>query len=308
MSTANSTRLEARQAGLPTEYDPHEPGRDISRIDLKSYLHRIGYTGSLHPSVETLRGLQRAHLSAIPFENLDLLLGRTIKFGLANIEDKLVWRRRGGYCFEQNLLFAAALERLAFKVTRLSARGPMGSEQQSPVSYSTAHALLKVDVGGASWLADVGLGNLGPLEPVPLSDGVEVQHGGWAYRMDRVSAGDKYSGWMLRHLRSDGWFDVYSFSESAFFQADFEDQNFIASHHPRSPFIDQFVIQQNGELRLSLVGRSLTLQRPNDPPKSRMVRAEELPAILTSTFGLVLEEDEMSRLVAFARSKEALPA
>lgn len=286
------------------EYDPREPNRDVSRIDLKSYLRRIGYTGALRPSVETLRGLHRAHISAIPFENLDLLLGRKIKIGLADIEDKLVQRRRGGYCFEQNLLFAAVLERLGFKVTRLSARGPMGSKQQSPVAYSQGHALLKVDVEGASWLADVGVGNLGPLEPVPLSAGVEVQHGGWTYRMDRISAGDAYSGWMLRQLRLDGWFDVYSFSETPFFQADFEDQNFIASHHPESPFIDQFVIQRNGELRSSLTGLSLTERRPNEPPESRMVSAEELPVVLTSTFGLVLEDDEMSRLMAFARWKE----
>lgn len=304
MATEITTGAGAGRAGLRMDYDPQEPGRDVSRIDLKAYLRRIGYTGVLRPSVEVLRRLHRAHLLAIPFENLDLLLGRKIKVGLADIESKLVQRRRGGYCFEQNLLFAAVLERLAFKVTRLSARGPMGSQQQSPVAYSTGHALLKVDVEGTSWLADVGVGDLGPLEPVPLSDGVEVQHAGWIYRMDRVFAGDAYSGWMLRHLRSDGWFDVYSFAETPFFQADFEDQNFIASHHPRSPFIDQLVIQRNGALRSSLVDLSLTTRRPNEPSKSRIVRAEELPVILADTFGLVLEDDEMSRLVTFARSKE----
>lgn len=304
MTAAITTKPDAGRAGLRMEYDPKEPGRHISHLDLKAYLRRIGYTGVLRPGVETLRGLHRAHISVIPFENLDLLLGRRIGLSLAEIEDKLVRRRRGGYCFEQNLLFAAVLERLGFRVTRLSARGPMGSDQRSPVAYSHGHALLKVEAGGTSWLVDVGLGSLGPLEPVPLSDGIEVRHGGWSYRMDRVTAGDSYSGWMLRYLRSDGWFDVYSFSESPFFQADYEDQNFIASHHPRSPFTDQFVIQRNGASKTALTGLSLTLRRPAQPPESRTVRTEELPALFISTFGLVLENDEMSRLVAFARREE----
>ena len=96
-------------------------------LDLEAYRSRIGYTGALDPTAETLTALHRAHVLAIPFENLDILLGRPIRLDLPSLQAKLVHGRRGGYCFEQNALFAAVLDHLGFEVTGLaaSARSPM---------------------------------------------------------------------------------------------------------------------------------------------------------------------------------------
>src|ERR1700724_825750 len=115
-------------------------------LDLDSYLARTTYAGSLRPSAEVLRELHLAHSTTIPFENLDILLGRPIRLDLASLQAKLVADRRGGYCFAHNMLFAAVLETLGFRVTRLAARVYMG--QPSPTRPKT-HMLLRVEAGGS---------------------------------------------------------------------------------------------------------------------------------------------------------------
>jgi N-hydroxyarylamine O-acetyltransferase len=96
--------------------------RVVASLDLGAYLERIGWSGEAPVSLETLSRLIRAHMSSIPFENLDVLLGRPVRLDLESVQDKLVRGRRGGYCFEHAILFAAAIERLGFKSTRHSAR------------------------------------------------------------------------------------------------------------------------------------------------------------------------------------------
>lgn len=97
-----------------------------ARFDVDAYLRRIGYTGRRTPSAETLEALHLAHATTVPFENADILLGRPIRLDIASLQTKLVGGHRGGYCFEQNLLFLAALEALGFLVTPLAARVRFG--------------------------------------------------------------------------------------------------------------------------------------------------------------------------------------
>ena len=125
---------------------------DQDSFDLDAYLHRVGDAGPVGPDLETLRRLQAAHLGAIPFENLDVRLGRPVGLDLASLQAKLVRRRRGGYCFEQNTLFAAVLRAIGFDLRTLEARvRPPGATSPLP----RTHMLLRVDVGGDPWLADV---------------------------------------------------------------------------------------------------------------------------------------------------------
>src|SRR4051794_36538903 len=115
---------------------------DAGTLDLDAYLARIAYDGPLDPGLETLRALHDQHASQIPFENLDVQLGRPIRLDLESLQQKIVSRRRGGYCFEQNALFAAVLRQIGFRVTTLSARVRYMATAITP----RTHMLLRLDL------------------------------------------------------------------------------------------------------------------------------------------------------------------
>src|SRR4051794_34243649 len=137
---------------------------DIEQLDTGAYLRRIDYDGDTAPSAATLAALHPAHLAAIPFENLDIVLGRGISVEFEAVQRKLVDARRGGYCYEHGLLFGAVLERLGFEVDRLLAR--VAGDGSRP--RARTHMALRVRTGGQAWLAGgrVGARLLGP-PPVP---------------------------------------------------------------------------------------------------------------------------------------------
>ena len=128
----------------------------LGSSDLDAYFERIGYSGPCEPTLGVLNAITLAHTSAIPFENLDVLLGRPIALDPASLVDKLVRRRRGGYCFEQNGLLLIVLEALGFQAVPISAR----VRWQRPRDFTPprTHLFLRVELDGESWLADVGIG------------------------------------------------------------------------------------------------------------------------------------------------------
>ena len=139
-------------------------------LDLDAYGRRTGYAGPRRPDFETLRGLHAAHATAIPFENLAIQLGELpLRLDLEVLQEKLVVRRRGGYCFEQNHLFQAVLRSLGFAVEAFEARVRMGS----PTLLPRTHMLLSVALEGRAWLVDVGFGGEGlpGLRRAALGDG-----------------------------------------------------------------------------------------------------------------------------------------
>src|SRR5438093_5660882 len=148
-------------------------------LDLDAYLERIGYVGPLEPTWRVLEDLHLAHATHIPFENLDILLGRSIRLDLESLQAKLVKAKRGGYCFEQNLLFAAVLESLGFALTRLAARVRYRTDRLLP----RTHMALLVHLDGTHWLADVGFGAEGLLLPLPFRVGQETPQFAWTYRI-----------------------------------------------------------------------------------------------------------------------------
>lgn len=270
---------------------------ETSPLDLDAYLARIDYRGPLAPTLSTLRELQRAHLAAVPFENLEIVTGGEIRLDLESLQDKLVRRRRGGYCHEQNTLFATVLDRLGFVVAGRSARILMGDDADKVTPLG--HTILNVTVAGRQWLVDVGVGNVGPREPIRLDEGVEAQHGRWEYRLERSSLGY----WLLRHHRHDGWFNLYQFSDEPYFRADYAEQNYLASHHPDSPFVRRIVAQHNGaEERLALTDLELKIFRPGKAPEWQRLDAEALPQILCERFGLVLAPQQEAALLRRAES------
>ena len=172
-------------------------------MDVDAYLERIGYVGPRTAVAGTLRALHRAHLEAVPFENLDIHLGRPIVLDEAAFYDKIVRRRRGGFCYELNGLFAALLRRLGFAVTPLSARVVNEAGEVGP---EFDHLTLKVETG-RPWLADVGFGN-GFSEPLRLDkSGTQVRNG----TDFRVSA--QGTDWLVSRCEPGGdWQDRYRFS------------------------------------------------------------------------------------------------
>ncbi|RKN72848.1 arylamine N-acetyltransferase [Streptomyces klenkii] len=260
-------------------------------LDLGAYLARIGMEGPVRPDVETLRAVHRGHVAAFPFENLEILLGRPILLDVKSLQDKMVAQRRGGYCYEQNLLFAAVLERIGFSFTGIGARIRMGSEKLRPVT----HMALKAEAGGEQWLCDVGFGGEGLLEPLPFPDGARVQEqqGGWTFGIEREREGVQ----VLRSLHPEGWFDLYAFGPEERVPVDYAVMNHYISTHPHSPFVSRVVVQQTEPgIRRSLVGSMLVTARPDGPEEQREVRAAELVRLLAREFRIELGEADAALL------------
>ncbi len=192
-------------------------------VDIPRYLERIGYSGSTEPTVATIRAIHRAHLFAVPFENLDISLGRKIVTDEAIVLNKVVRKRRGGFCYELNTAFAALLRALGFQVTLLSARASRPNGGEGP---EFDHLTLRVDLDEA-WLADVGFGD-SFLEPLRLACGIEQVDPCGKFRL--VRAGDRIQ--MERETPEGLWKSQYSFSLQA---RRIEDFALMCNYHQTSP-------------------------------------------------------------------------
>ncbi len=158
-------------------------------MDLDRYLARIGYDGPVAPDLACLTAVHRQHALSIPYENVDVQLGRRLDFDPTRIFEKLVTRKRGGWCYEMNGLLGAALEAIGFRVTRLAggvARSTIGDEALGN------HLVLRIDLE-EPWIADVGLGD-GALEPLRLVSG-PVEQSGRHYALEALAPGE----WRFRN-------------------------------------------------------------------------------------------------------------
>jgi N-hydroxyarylamine O-acetyltransferase len=247
-------------------------------LDLSAYLERVAWRGRLEPTLETLGTLHLAHQAAIPFENLDVQLGIPIRLDLASLQDKLVARRRGGYCFEHNTLFAAVLEHLGFQVTLREARVRRGATRPMP----RTHLSLRVDLPGGAFLVDVGFGADGPLGPVPLS-GEAARWEGDAFRV--AAEGPLL---VLQALRGGAWLDLYAVEPGPLFQVDLDMANHYTSTHPDSRFVQTLTAQRTVPGRQWIL-RDLDLTlREGGAERLVAVPREELLPTLRERFGLVL--------------------
>ena len=253
-------------------------------IDLDAYLARIGHEGPLTPTLETLRALHRAHATAIPFENLDILLGRPIRLDLASLQSKLVTARRGGYCFEQNTLFAAVLRRVGFRVTTLAARVRYTMTTLLPKT----HMAIAVDLAPARYLADVGFGGHGLVEPLELvPDRAQQLATDW-YRV-AVDA-EKQGPLVLQAKLPDGWTDLYAFTLEEHFPVDYEMANHYTSTHPSSRFVVEpraARITPAGE-RVHVRGHKATVRRDGAIVEERDLSPSGLLDVLRDRFGIDL--------------------
>lgn len=247
-------------------------------LDLDAYLRRIDYRGGLAPTRSTLEALHLAHATHIPFENLDILQGLPIRLDLASLQAKLVGARRGGYCFEQNQLFAAMLENLGFVVTRLAARVRYRTTDVLP----RTHMMLLVDIGGQRCVADVGFGATGFLAPVPFGEGEESRQFAWRYR-----AVDDAGVWVMQASNEADWEDLYAFTLEPQLPVDYEIANYYTSTHPASRFVRTLTAQRlTPEARYTLRGREYIEERGATVTRRTLSDDDEVRALLAGTFGL----------------------
>jgi N-hydroxyarylamine O-acetyltransferase len=248
-------------------------------IDLDAYLARTGLAAPLAPSAEALAELQQAHVGNIPFENLDILLGRPIPLDLESLQAKLVASRRGGYCFEQNTLFQAVLERIGFDVTPLAARVRVGAT----AVRARTHMLLLVELSEGAFVADVGFGADGPVRSMPLEEGRELWIGPMGHRFRREDA-----LWVLEGNRDGEWIDLYAFTLEPQYPIDFEMANHFTSTHPRSGFVNSLTAQRSWpERRVILRNRELSVREGRVTETTDIRDPEHLLEILERHFELV---------------------
>lgn len=227
-------------------------------LDLDAYLERIGVDDrGLEPTQATLARLHRAHVLAVPFANVDLLLGSEVRLDLETLQDKLVVRRRGGYCYEHATLFAAVLRRLGFGTVSLLARvGPEDGPERP-----RSHMVLRVTTEDAGdWIADVGFG-LAMLEPLELRDGAQERMGVWEHRLRHLDDGR----WLLQTHDGARWTTDHAFDLVEQLGVDVVAANHFTATWPSSPFVGQLVAMRNEpERRFRLVGRTLERLRPGE--------------------------------------------
>jgi N-hydroxyarylamine O-acetyltransferase len=247
-------------------------------IDLDAYLARTGARAPLAPSAEALADLQQAHVGAVPFENLDILLDRPIALDLESLQAKLVAARRGGYCFEQNTLFRAVLEQLGFDVTALAARVRVGAT----AVRARTHMLLRVDLPEGPFVADVGFGADAPVRSLPLREGGEHWIGATGHRLRREA-----DLWVLEGSMEGEWVDLYAFTLEPQYPIDFEMAHHFTSTHPRSAFVNSLVVQRSWpERRIVLRNRELTVREGRDDETTAIRDPEQLLEMLEGHFGL----------------------
>jgi arylamine N-acetyltransferase len=252
-------------------------------VDVSTYFDRIGYRGTAEPTVETVRALVAAHNRSIPFENLDPLLGIPVAdLSAAALTDKLVHRRRGGYCYEHNGLMGYVLDELGFGVERLAGR-VVWMNPDGPLPAQT-HQVLSVTVPGVDepLLVDVGFGGQTLTSPIRLEAGPvqETRHEPYRIR----ERGDSYQ---LEAEISGKWQPLYTFTTRPQPRIDLEVGSWYVSTHPNSPFVTGLsAALVTDDSRCNLRGRNLAIHRAGETEKIRLDTAADVLDVLTDRFGI----------------------
>jgi len=249
-------------------------------LDVPAYFQRIGYRGAVAPAVGTLRLIHGAHLFTVPFENLDIGLGRRIECDEDAAVRKIVERKRGGFCYELNGAFAALLRALGFQVTLLSARAARANGGEGP---EFDHLTLRVDLE-EPWLADVGFGD-SFLEPLRVTAGLEQPEGPRIFRLL-----DDAGVWRLE-MREPGmpWKKQYSFTLRPRALAEFAGMCHYHQNSPESHFTQKRICTRataNG--RVTLAEFRLIFTRDGHREEKVLGSEEERSEALREYFGVVL--------------------
>jgi N-hydroxyarylamine O-acetyltransferase len=269
-------------------------------IDLDAYLARIGYDGPRMPTAAVLRELHRLHPQTIAFENLDPLLRRPVRLDLPSLEAKMVRSGRGGYCFEQNTLFAAALRALGFGVREATGRVRYGVADG--VTLPRTHAVLLVEAEGDTWAADVGFGGNVLTAPLLLNSREPQQTPHEAARL-REETGRL----VVEVLISGTWTALFAFDFSETVPADYELANWFTAGHPNSRFVNGLTAARSAAgARYALNDNALSIHRTGGVSEKRVLgSAVEIRDALTDLFLLRLDGLDLNPVLARLAARAA---
>lgn len=249
---------------------------------MKNYLKRICFEGEPKPNYATLFELQYRHFLSVPYENIDILKNIPLSLDTGDLYEKIVVRKRGGYCFELNALFNWLLCEIGFKTTTYFARFLL-DETTVPMRR---HRIMRVEADGVFYLTDVGVGCVTPERPLKLAENEETEVRGVIYKLKK----DPFLGWVLHFKKKSEWRRLYSFTEEKQLEVDFIQPNFYCQYHADSIFNKQNIVAIRTETgKYTLDGNVFkTAGKSGNIIKSKECTEDEIPGILKKYFGIEL--------------------
>jgi N-hydroxyarylamine O-acetyltransferase len=248
---------------------------------LEDYLKRVGVHRPAASTLDGLRELHRAHRAAFLFENLSIQTGGRISLALCDLEEKFLDCGRGGYCFEHNTLFAAVLREVGLDSATLLGRVRRGPRER----WCRTHMVLRVPIGDGAWLADVGFGGMGLLEPMPLAEGATADQGGFTYRLRRED-----ELWVLSARDSAAETDMYEFTEDPQTRWDVEVANHFTSTHFESIFRKTLTIQRSGSRERTILRSDILTRYRDGVMTEEPVARDRLAIVAEAEFGVRLPD------------------
>jgi N-hydroxyarylamine O-acetyltransferase len=254
-------------------------------FDMPAYLARIGYSGAVLPTLATLRAIHRLHPQAIAFENLNPLLRLPVQLDTHSLQTKLLSQRRGGYCYEHNLLLKLALESIGFRVAGLAARVLMGLPEDA--IRPRTHMLLQIDLDDEIWIADVGFGGLTLTAPLRL-----VEHQAQATPHEPFRLARLRGDYLMQAQVRNEWRTLYRFDLQEQFLPDYELSSWYLSNHPESHFVTRLIAARtHPQGRYALNDSELAIHELHgETVRRKLTSAAQLQAVLQETFLISLPQ------------------
>src|SRR5215467_11949831 len=270
-----------------------------AEFDQRAWLKRIGYDGSLEPTLSTLHQLILAHARAIAYESLDIMLGRTPRLDLLSLQRKMIIGGRGGYCLEQNMLFREGLRSLGYNITSLQGRVVRGMAIDAP--RPAIHMLLQVNLPEGPYLADVGFGNLAPTAALLLRPGVEQATPHETMRF--IDIGGELT---LQSRLHDTWEHIYRVIPYPRYDGEYEITNWYTGTHPDAPYQSNIIAARPGpnRTRITMFNARVTVRHVTGEAERRHLSDEaEFRSVLRDEFGLNMTDAEISTCIEMMQRK-----
>jgi N-hydroxyarylamine O-acetyltransferase len=268
-------------------------------FDRQKWFERIGYSGPATPELATLKALVTAHATTIAYESIDVLMDRPPSFAIGALQAKMIDRRRGGYCFEQNMLFRAGLRSLGFEITSLQARVIRGLAIDA--TRPMLHMVLRIDLPEGVYFADVGFGNVAPTTALKLVAEEEQETPHETMRFIRL--GDEF---VLQSKLGEHWQHIYRVVMLPRLDAEYEMCNWFTATHPASLHTKTMIAARPGphRTRLTLYNGRFSIRHVSGETERRMLTTrEEFSEVLAREFGLILTDEELRTAFANMTSR-----